>query len=84
MQVVHNRLHLMEGPCSTTASESISQPCGLGSAAWCQHEFPGKGLIGEGFGSFSLGRDPDSSPPSRDEFILPNDLPTSQVQGILV
>lgn len=35
-------------------------------------------------GNFSLGRDPDSSPPSRDEFILPNDLPTSQVQGILV
>lgn len=54
----------------------------LGSAAWFQ--LPGKGLIRGGLGSFGLGRDPDSSPPSWDEFLLPNDLPTSQVQGILV
>lgn len=58
--------------------------CGVRSAVWCQHKYPNKGLIGEGFGSFSLGIDLDSSPLSWDEFILPNDLPTSQVQGILV
>lgn len=54
----------------------------LGSAVWCQ--LPGKSLIRGGSGSFGLGKDPDSSRPSWDELLLPNDLPTSQVQGILV